>query len=90
VPWVSIALLVLCVISRSLVPLILLVPVAPLLVALNLSALRKSLVRARQIVDLPTSRIGSAAQGYIELVARAEPLGEAVVLDPLHQQPVLW
>lgn len=45
--------------------------------------------RYRQIHDLPTSRIGSAAQGYVELVGRTETLGHPVA-SRLSGHPCCW
>lgn len=46
--------------------------------------------RARAIGDTPTSRIGSAAQGYVELVGRGRNLPDFPVLSKLTQLPCLW
>ncbi|HET9268353.1 MAG TPA: GIDE domain-containing protein [Vicinamibacterales bacterium] len=46
--------------------------------------------RARLIEDMPTSRIRSAAQGYVELVGRALPLAGTRNLAPLTQRPCVW
>jgi hypothetical protein len=45
---------------------------------------------ARMLEDTPTSRIRSAAQGYVELVGRAGPLAGARNLAPLTQRPCVW
>ena len=45
---------------------------------------------ARMLEDTPTSRIRSAAQGYVELVGRAGPLAGARNLAPLTQRPCIW
>jgi hypothetical protein len=45
---------------------------------------------ARLIEDTPTSRIRSAAQGYVELSGRARPLPETHNLAPLTQRPCVW
>jgi hypothetical protein len=49
-----------------------------------------SLRRARAIGDTPTSRIGSAAQGYVELVGRGRIHPDFPVLSKLTQLPCLW
>ena len=49
-----------------------------------------SLRRARAIGDTPTSRIGSAAQGYVELVGRGRNHPDFPVLSQLTQLPCLW
>jgi hypothetical protein len=45
---------------------------------------------ARLIEDTPTSRIRSAAQGYVELAGRGRPLGGTSNLAPLTQRPCVW
>jgi hypothetical protein len=45
---------------------------------------------ARLIEDTPTSRIRSAAQGYVELGGRCRPLDGARNLAPLTQRPCVW
>lgn len=46
--------------------------------------------RYRQIHDLPTSRIASAAQGYVELVGRGELLDGEPVYCKLSTRPCCW
>jgi hypothetical protein len=46
--------------------------------------------RYRQIQDLPTSRVASAAQGYVELFGRSEPLGGEPVLSRHTGLPCCW
>jgi putative ubiquitin-RnfH superfamily antitoxin RatB of RatAB toxin-antitoxin module len=46
--------------------------------------------RYRQIHDLPTSRIASAAQGYVELVGRAQNLSGTPLLSRLSRQQCCW
>jgi hypothetical protein len=45
---------------------------------------------ARLIEDTPTSRIRSAAQGYVELSGRGIPLPGTQNLAPLTQRPCVW
>jgi len=45
---------------------------------------------ARLIEDTPTSRIRSAAQGYVELAGRCRPLDGTQNLAPLTQRPCVW
>ena len=45
---------------------------------------------ARMLEDTPTSRIRSAAQGYVELVGRGRALAGAKNLAPLTQRPCIW
>lgn len=44
----------------------------------------------RLITDTPTSRIASAAQGYVELHGRGRPLDGIPLLSPVNGLPVLW
>lgn len=48
------------------------------------------LTRIRQIQDLPTSKIRSAAQGYVELEGIANLLSGEPVIAPLSRQPCAW
>jgi len=50
----------------------------------------RSLHVARLVEDTPTSRIRSAAQGYVELAGRCRPLDGARNLAPLTQRPCVW
>ncbi len=50
----------------------------------------RSLRHARLILDTPTSRIASAAQGYTELRGRGRPLSGTPLLSPVNGLPVLW
>ena len=45
---------------------------------------------ARMLEDTPTSRVRSAAQGYVELVGRSRSLDGAPNLAPLTQRPCVW
>lgn len=50
----------------------------------------RSIRLARLIEDMPTSRIRSAAQGYVELVGRGAVLPGTQNLAPLTQRPCVW
>jgi len=50
----------------------------------------RSLHIARLIEDTPTSRIRSAAQGYVELSGRAQALAGQVAAAPLTNRPCVW
>lgn len=50
----------------------------------------RALKRARVVEDVPTSRLRSAAQGYVELFGRAELLPGAPVLSPLSGRACAW
>ena len=45
---------------------------------------------ARVIEDTPTSRVRSAAQGYVELEGRARPLAGTLNLAPMTQRDCVW
>lgn len=46
--------------------------------------------RARTIADIATSRIGSAAQGYVELVGHARAQGAELIHSPGSGTPCVW
>ena len=46
--------------------------------------------RYRQVHDVPTSRIASAAQGYVELFGRSVPVPGSLVTAPISKQPCCW
>ena len=60
------------------------------LLALNAFMWLRSLRHGWAIRDTPTSRVGSAAQGYVELQGRAEPHGGVYATSPVTQLPCLW
>jgi hypothetical protein len=45
---------------------------------------------ARMVEDTPTSRIRSAAQGYVEIAGRCRPLQGTENLSPLTRRPCVW
>jgi hypothetical protein len=45
---------------------------------------------ARMLEDTPTSRVRSAAQGYVELVGRSQALAGTSNIAPLTQRPCVW
>lgn len=57
---------------------------------LSLLAWQTSLRRLRAIRDTPTSRIASAAQGYVELIGQGSTFGDTPLLSRLRQLPCLW
>lgn len=61
-----------------------------LLAAVSLIAWRSTLHRRRAIADTPTSRIASAAQGYVELRGRGRPLDDPPLRSHLSALPCLW
>jgi hypothetical protein len=50
----------------------------------------RALRRARLVEDVPTSRVRSAAQGYVELVGTAELLPGEPIVAPLTGTPCAW
>ena len=46
--------------------------------------------RYRQVHDLPTSKVASAAQGYVELFGRSAQIQNMPVLSPLTGLPCCW
>ncbi len=46
--------------------------------------------RYRQVHDVPTSRIASAAQGYVELFGKSENVPDSPVTAPLSAHPCCW
>jgi hypothetical protein len=46
--------------------------------------------RYRQVHDLPTSKVASAAQGYVELCGRSAQIPNSPVVSPLTSLPCCW
>lgn len=46
--------------------------------------------RTRHIEDVPTARVRSAPQGYVELIGTAHALGGDPIVAPLSQTPCCW
>lgn len=65
-------------------------PVFSLAALINLWAWIAAMQWRRAIVDTPTSRIASAAQGYVELIGVGQPLSDTQLLSPYTQLPCLW
>jgi hypothetical protein len=61
-----------------------------LLAAISVFTWLSALSRLRAIRDTPTSKIASAAQGYVELTGRGEQFGDTPVLGKLSLLPCLW
>ena len=55
-------------------------------VVVGFSGLRRS----RQIEDVPTARVRSAPQGYVELVGKAKMLDGEPIVAPLSKMPCCW
>ena len=60
------------------------------LMATGLYGWLRAVRTARLILDTPTSRVASAAQGYVELHGRGRPLDGTPLLSPVNGLPVLW
>ena len=61
-----------------------------LMAVISVFAWLSALNRLRAIRDTPTSKIASAAQGYMELIGRGEQFGDTPLLSELRQLPCLW
>ena len=61
-----------------------------IMAALSVMAWLSALKRLRAVRDTPTSRIASAAQGYVELAGRGLQFGETPLLSKLSALPCLW
>jgi hypothetical protein len=46
--------------------------------------------RARMIEDVPTSKIRSASQGYVELIGTAKAMEGPLIISPLSRKPCVW
>ncbi|HAF00565.1 MAG TPA: hypothetical protein DCG63_04655, partial [Methylophilaceae bacterium] len=65
------------------------IPVA-LMATVSLFAWMFTIKRVRAIADIATSRIGSAAQGYVELFGRASVNPDNLIRSPLSGIPCVW
>lgn len=61
-----------------------------LIALISLPAWMSTVKRRRAITDTPTSRIASAAQGYVELQGTGKPLDYPPLLSHLTALPCLW
>ena len=57
---------------------------------ISFAAWLSALKRLRAIRGTPTSRVASAAQGYVELIGRGKPFGDTPLISKLRQLPCLW
>jgi len=64
--------------------------ICALVAALALRAWQVALRRRRALHDTPSSRVASAAQGFVRLQGRGKALGGPPLLAPLTQLPCLW
>jgi hypothetical protein len=63
---------------------------AMLMAVLSLAAWVFTIKRTRAIADIATSRIGSAAQGYVELFGRASVHADNLIRSPLSGVSCIW
>lgn len=61
-----------------------------IMAAISIMAWLSALKRLRAVRDTPTSKVASAAQGYVELTGRGLPFGESPLLGKLSALPCLW
>ena len=61
-----------------------------LMVAVAFVAWASTYKRARAVADIATSRIGSAAQGYVELVGRASGAPAELIVTPFTGMACVW
>lgn len=57
---------------------------------ISLCAWLSSLYRLRTLRNTPTSKIASAAQGYVELVGSGQPFCDPPLFSTLRRRPCLW
>ena len=57
---------------------------------ISLFAWLSALHRLRMVRDTPTSKVASAAQGYVELTGRGVPFCDTPLISKLRQLPCLW
>ena len=61
-----------------------------LMATISLSAWLSALKRLRAVRDTPTSKVASAAQGYVELTGRGAAFGDTPLYSKLKLRPCLW
>lgn len=61
-----------------------------LIAAIGLFASAASYLRARAIADIATSRIGSAAQGYVEVMGKAKADPSELIFTPYSHIACIW
>jgi len=61
-----------------------------IMAAVSIIAWLSALNRLRTIRDTPTSKIASAAQGYVEIIGRGSTFGDTPLLSKLSLLPCLW
>jgi hypothetical protein len=61
-----------------------------LIALISFFAWLSALYRLRAVRDTPTSKVASAAQGYVELIGRGRPYGDTPLISKLRVLPCLW
>lgn len=61
-----------------------------LMAAISIPAWLSAMKRLRAVRDTPTSRVASAAQGYVELTGHGQQFGRTPLLGRLTRTPCLW
>lgn len=61
-----------------------------IMAVISIIAWLSALNRLRTIRDTPSSKVASAAQGYVELIGRGHQFGEVPLLSKLSLLPCLW
>lgn len=64
--------------------------VLTLIACISVFAWLSALKRLRAVRDTPTSKVASAAQGYVELIGRGAQIKESPLLSKLQALPCLW
>lgn len=64
--------------------------VLPAIAAISLWAWTANFRRYRLVDDMPTSQVASAAQGYVELLGRAENHPDIAIIAPLSKRSCCW
>jgi len=58
--------------------------------AISFTRMTKWWTHSRMIEDVPTSKVRSASQGYVELVGFAQMMNGPVIVSPLTQKTCVW
>jgi hypothetical protein len=61
-----------------------------IMAAVSLLAWISTLRRLRVLSDTPTSKIASAAQGYVEIIGTGRPYGDSPLISKVSHLPCLW
>ena len=61
-----------------------------IMAAISMLAWMSALKRLRAVRDTPTSKVASAAQGYVELTGHGEQFGDTPLFGRVTRRPCLW